>query len=218
MPSPDIPRPPQIARELALLSLSQLSNRPPQDDPEALQKLLSIAVRTLQMETSETLEMAAAELQRGNARLLDSETVAPSLGSARTMVKEAIDLTETAINRLGHAIAFPQLIHQYDDHKAVRDYALQLLSLVAQNRQELDSLISKAMVNWQLERLARIDSDILRISVAEILYLQLPEQIAIDEAVKLAKRYSGEEEFRFINGVLRRVVNLLKKEVPNSRS
>ena len=218
MLSPEIAPPPEIARELALLSLSQLSNRRLQNDPEALQKLISIAVRTLQMETSETLEMAAAELQRGNARLLDSETVAPSIGSARTMLKEAIELTETAINRLGHAIAFPQLIHQYDNHKAVRDYALQLLSLVTQNRQELDSIISKAMVNWQLERLAQIDSDILRISVAEMLYLQLPEQIAINEAVKLAKDYSGDEEYRFINGVLRRVVNLLREEHPHGSS
>ena len=103
-------------------------------------------------------------------------------------------------------------MHYYQEQTVVQDYALELVSRVVQNHQELDSILSKAMVNWQLERIARIDRDILRIAVAEILYVNLDERIAIDEAVKLAKRYSGDQEYRFINGVLRRVVTLLKEE------
>jgi N utilization substance protein B len=63
------------------------------------------------------------------------------------------------------------------------------------------------MVAWQLKRLARIDRDILRIAVVEMDYLGTPDRVAINEAVELAKRYSGEEGFRFINGVLKRVVD-----------
>lgn len=204
-------QPRQIARELALLSLSQVSHYRGKDT-QNLEGMMLAAVKTLQAEAVESLEMASAQLQRGNDRLLDSETVAPNIASSRAMVKEAIELTQTAINRLGSALEFPEILHQCRDQKSVQDYALELLSRVSQNRQELDSLLSKAMVNWQLERIARIDQDILRIAVAEILYVNLNERIAINEAVELAKRYSGEQEYRFINGVLRRVVTLLKEE------
>ena len=61
-----------------------------------------------------------------------------------------------------------------------------------------------------MNRLARIDRDILRIAVAEILYLGFGESGAINEAVELAKRYSGDEGYRFINGVLRRVTEQIK--------
>ncbi|MDJ1168234.1 transcription antitermination factor NusB [Roseofilum sp. BLCC_M154] len=208
-------QPRQIARELALLSLSQVSNYRGKDT-QNLEGMMLAAVKTLQTEASESLEMASAQLQRGNDRLLDSETVAPNIASSRAMVKEAIELTQTAINRLGSAMEFPELLHQCRDQKSVQDYALELISRVSQNRQELDALLSKAMVNWQLERIAHIDQDILRIAVAEILYVNLNERIAINEAVELAKRYSGEQEYRFINGVLRRVVTLLKEEKSES--
>jgi N utilization substance protein B len=208
-------QPRQIARELALLSLSQVSNYRGKDT-QNLEGMMLAAVKTLQTEASESLEMASAQLQRGNDRLLDSETVAPNIASSRAMVKEAIELTQTAINRLGSAMEFPEILHQCRDQKSVQDYALELISRVSQNRQELDALLSKAMVNWQLERIAHIDQDILRIAVAEILYVNLNERIAINEAVELAKRYSGEQEYRFINGVLRRVVTLLKEEKSKS--
>ncbi len=64
-----------------------------------------------------------------------------------------------------------------------------------------------------MTRLAQIDRDILRIAVAEILYLGVPNSVAIDEAVELAKRYSGDEGHRFINGVLRRVTQQQKQPV-----
>lgn len=202
-------QPRQIARELALLSLSQFSKR---KDTQTLEAMMLAAVKALQTEASDSLEMAAAQLQRGSDRLLESETVAPNIASSRAMVKEAIELTQTAINRLGSAMEFPEMLHQCRDQKLVQDYALELLTLVSQNRQQVDSLLSKALVNWQLERIARIDQDILRIAATEILHMNLNERIAINEAVELAKRYSGEQEYRFINGVLRRVVTLLKED------
>jgi transcription antitermination protein NusB len=61
------------------------------------------------------------------------------------------------------------------------------------------------LVEWQLHRVAQIDRTILKIAVAEIHYLEVPERVAINEAVELAKRYSTEDGHRFVNGVLRRV-------------
>ncbi|MBD0302173.1 MAG: transcription antitermination factor NusB, partial [Tolypothrix sp. T3-bin4] len=69
---------------------------------------------------------------------------------------------------------------------------------------------SDALVDWQVTRLAQIDLDILRIAVAEMEFLEVPDKVTIDEAVELAKRYSGEDGHRFINGVLRRVTEQKK--------
>ncbi|MDJ0707133.1 MAG: transcription antitermination factor NusB [Leptolyngbyaceae cyanobacterium MO_188.B28] len=201
----------RIARELALLGMSQLPDKPEKLEGLQLNELLLSAVQTLTAEARDSLETAAAELGRGSDRLRDSETRSVNLHSAREMMKEAIELTETTINRLGAALDLPEFI-QSTNQDAAQEYALQILTQMIRYRAEVDTRLDQAMVAWQLKRLAHIDRDILRIAMVEILYLELPIRIAINEAVELAKRYSGEEGYRFINGVLRRVTDQLKAE------
>ncbi|MDZ8188368.1 MAG: transcription antitermination factor NusB [Nostoc sp. ChiSLP02] len=202
-------KPQQIARELALLSLSQLPVSPKKldklEDEQLVSKLVLGAVRTLTSEVQDTLNNAAGELQRSNDRLLSSQTRASDLNTARVMLQEAIASTQTAINQLGTAVDFPELIQLANQDKGVRNYAKELVITVNENRQIIDELISNALVDWQVTRLAQIDRDILQIAVAEMKFLGVPDSIAINEAVELAKRYSGDEGHRFINGVLRRV-------------
>jgi transcription antitermination protein NusB len=195
----------EIARELALLGISQLPANPEQLEAKKLQDVVLAAIRTLTAEVQEALEMAASEVQRGSDRLLASEIRAADIQSARTMVREAVELTQNAINRLGSAMEFPEII-QLANQQDVRTYALQILTKVSANRPQIDELLTAALIDWQIERLPRIDRDIMRIAIAEILFLGLPEQVGVNEAVQLAKRYSGDEGHRFINGVLRRVV------------
>jgi transcription antitermination protein NusB len=194
----------RISRELALLSLSQLPNSPEKINRQPLKDIVLAAVRTMTTEAHETLETAAAELTRSNDRLLNSETRATDVNSARAMVKEAVDLTQSAINRLGMAIELPEFIN-LANQKEVQTYTLEILTQVATNRAKIDELLTQAIVDWHLPRLPRIDRDILRIAVAEMWFLGLPDRVAINEAVELAKRYSTDEAHRFINGVLRRV-------------
>lgn len=179
-----------------------------------LQKVVVAAVRTLTTEAQDALETASAELQQSNARLLSSETRATDVQSARNMISEAIQLTQTAINRLGVAIEVPEFI-QLANQTEVRSYALELIRTLKANRERIDQVLSQALVDWQLSRLAWIDRDILRIAVAEILFLGVPARVAINEAVELAKRYSGDDGHRFINGVLRRVMDQIKTELPS---
>ncbi|AUB38934.1 transcription antitermination factor NusB [Nostoc sp. CHAB 5784] len=207
-------KPQQIARELALLSLSQLPVNPKKldklEDDQLVSKLVLGAVRTLTSEVQDTLDNAAGELQRSNDRLLSSQTRASDLNSARTMLQEAIACTQTAINQLGTAVDFPVLIQLANQDKGVRNYAKELVITVNENRQIIDELLSTALVDWQVTRLAQIDRDILQIAVAEMKFLGVPDSIAINEAVELAKRYSGDDGHRFINGVLRRVTEQKK--------
>jgi N utilization substance protein B len=208
MPPRQQPR--RIARELALLSLSQIKGNPENLEQQTLNDLILVAVRTLTLEIQETLETAAAEISRGNERILASDTKATNLKSAQTMVKEAISLTHNAINRLGTVIDFPEIV-QLSSQYEVREYALELIGTVYRRRAEIEQELTGALVDWQLHRLPRIDRDILQIAVAEMLYLDLPQKVAINEAIELAKRYSDDEGYRFINGVLRRVTNKLNE-------
>jgi N utilization substance protein B len=204
-------QPRRIARELALLSLSQLPSAPDRLDTQQLNNLVLAAVRTLTGEIQEALETAAAELKRGSDRLLSSETRATDVRSARAMVADAIELAEKAINRLGTAVEIPEVV-QLTNQQEVRTYAIEILKTINRRQVEIDQALTQALQDWQLKRLPRIDRDILRIAVAEISFLGIPDRVAINEAVELAKRYSDDEGHRFINGVLRRVTDRIKTE------
>lgn len=206
-------QPRSIARELALLSISQIKTSSEKLADEDLSFFILSAVRTLTTEVQDLLEMASAETRRGEERLIGSETRANDLDSAKAMVTDAVKLSQTAINRLGIAIEIPEFV-QLTNKQEVKNYAIELLSTINEKRQAIEQYLEEVLVAWQLSRLPKIDKDILLIAVAEILYLELPVRVAIDEAVELAKRYSDNEGFRFINGVLRRVSDRIEQEMP----
>lgn len=205
----------RISRELALLSLSQVPSSIDKLQDQTLPNIILASIRTLTSEVQDALETAASELERASDFLLDSETKAADLQSARAMLQSAVEQTKNSINRVGIAVDLPELI-QLANQQEVRDYALSLLMAVKQEHVTIDRHLEEGMVNWQLHRLPRVDQDILRIAIAEILFLGVPDRVAINEAVELAKRYSEEEGHRFINGVLRRVTNNLSQKAPLS--
>ena len=72
---------------------------------------------------------------------------------------------------------------------------------------EIKEQISKNLKSeWTLERISKIDMSILKIAIYEILYMQVPYKVAINEAVELAKKYGEDSSSSFINGVLASVV------------
>ncbi|MBV5261056.1 transcription antitermination protein NusB [Synechococcus moorigangaii CMS01] len=209
MPARKQPR--SVAREIALLSLSQIKGKPEKLETVELDELMLAAVRTLGSEIHDILEDAASEVSRAEEQLLRSETLAINVKSARTMVEEALTLTRAAINRVGHVVELPEFLQVTRQHE-VRNFALDILTTLQRRKDEIKTVIDGALVDWQYHRLPRLDRDILRIAVAEILFLETPYKVAINEAVELAKRYSDEDGHRFINGVLRRVTDRLKAE------
>ncbi len=203
----------RIARELALLGMSQLADGPKRvrkSEKLSIDQLLTAAVKALAAEVKESLEAASTDLSRGDRHLLNSETRSSELQSARTMVKDAIAQVQTAINRLGAATELPEFVQQAN-RDDIQTYARRILTQLAKHREEIDQRLDGAMVGWNLKRLARIDRDILRIALTEILYLAVDKRIAIDEAIEIAKRYSDEDGYRFINGVMRRVTDQLEQ-------
>jgi len=200
-------QPRRIARELALLSLSQLPKKASKLSEKQLGDMVVAAVRTLTAEATEALEAAVSELKQGHDRLEASQHRADDLKTARVMVSESIELTQKAIEQVGTALELPEFV-QLANQEEVRRYALELLSTVCDHRADIDATITNALVDWQLERLPHIDSDVLRLAVAEIEYIGTPDRVVVNEAVELVKRYSSEDAHRFVNGVLRRALDI----------
>jgi N utilization substance protein B len=86
----------------------------------------------------------------------------------------------------------------------VHPYACELAEGVVERAEELDRRISAASEGWPADRLGAVERSILRLAVLE-LDRGLPPPIAIDEAVRLAKRYATDEAARLVNGVLGRI-------------
>ena len=78
-----------------------------------------------------------------------------------------------------------------------------LVTTVAEKEAEIDAIIIKQCKNWELDRVAILDKNILRLGIAEILYFDdIPPKVSIDEAIELAKTFSTEKSGIFINGIL----------------
>lgn len=89
-----------------------------------------------------------------------------------------------------------------------RPYADALVSGVAGTLQRLDERIASASEHWRLERMTRVDRNVLRLATWEILeQLDVPRAVLIDEAVEIAKRFGTAESGAFVNGVLTRVAD-----------
>ena len=87
-------------------------------------------------------------------------------------------------------------------------YAQELLRGVRAHEAEIDALIQEAAPEWPIAQMARIDKNVLRLAIYEILYNNaVPVRAAINEAVELAKLYGSDASSRFVNGVLGAIVN-----------
>lgn len=93
-----------------------------------------------------------------------------------------------------------------------RFYASVLVRVVARNLTTIDATITRHLQNWSFERLSVIDRNILRIGVAELLFLDdVPGAITIQEMIRLAERFGTSDSPRFVNGVLDTVLHEIEK-------
>jgi transcription antitermination protein NusB len=92
-----------------------------------------------------------------------------------------------------------------EDDEEAREFAGQLVKGVREHLQEIDSLLATASRNWRLERMARVDRNLLRLALFELKYsADVPAKVAINEAIEIAKRYGTAESPAFVNGILDR--------------
>jgi transcription antitermination protein NusB len=94
------------------------------------------------------------------------------------------------------------------------EFAETLLRGVIEEIAVVDGLITRNAANWRMERMPAVDRNILRIAVYEMLRTDTPPAVVIDEALELARRFSGEESVHFVNGVL----DAIRRELPAAAS
>lgn len=97
--------------------------------------------------------------------------------------------------------------------KAEISYSNRLIDSFLDNRQQIDRLISDGSIDWKISRMNKVDLAILRLATTELSYLNdIPTEVAINEAMELAKVYSGDEAHSFINGVLGHIAQVARSK------
>ena len=99
-----------------------------------------------------------------------------------------------------------ELIHDANFSDGDIEYIKSKAMLVMDNKSEIDKIISELSQGWKLERIGRVERNILRLAIAEMKYDDdIPVSVAINEAVELAKAYGRDESYSFVNAILSKV-------------
>ncbi len=137
-------------------------------------------------------------------------------GSAETDPRERVDRTRTrswalqVLYRWDGSSADRSLEEALEDTLRTRRVAERRVPLlrahvhrVQEYLPEVDAALKRALDNWRLERLSRVDRSVLRLAAAELLFApEVPPRVALQEGIRLAGQYGGSESSRFVNGVL----------------
>tara|TARA_B100000579_G_scaffold334086_1_gene284633 strand:+ start:62 stop:682 length:621 start_codon:yes stop_codon:yes gene_type:complete len=195
-----------ISRELALLLLGQIKKK--DINKINVESLLGKAIESLTQHWREQLDFCASKLEKANQELLDSELQqdVAMLKKCRIHLKTCLIDSENILNSLSESIELPKLLALVDQ-KEIRELALKRVHLVLEKQDEIDINLDSVMEGWRLKRLPRIDQDILRLALVDLIDFNTPTAVACNEAVNLANRYSDEQGRRMINGVLRNLQN-----------
>ncbi|RKY38678.1 MAG: transcription antitermination factor NusB [Candidatus Omnitrophota bacterium] len=88
----------------------------------------------------------------------------------------------------------------------IKEFCWRLVKGTMEKIKEIDEIISKYTENWRLPRIGTVERNVLRLATYELIFCpEIPPIVSIDEAVELAKRYSGLEAGKFVNGILDRI-------------
>jgi transcription antitermination protein NusB len=120
--------------------------------------------------------------------------------------REARELLLTALYRCEFLPAALEELFEETDPEDQRDYIEAVFNGIRDRQPEIDQMLGEKTVGWKFERLALLDRNILRLGVFELLYFdEVPPEVALDEAVELAKKFGTEQARKFINGILDRI-------------
>ena len=101
------------------------------------------------------------------------------------------------------------VVEEGPDARPIREYTREIISGVSEHRRKIDELIATYAQGWDMDRLPAVDRSILRIGIYEIIWArQLPDAVAIDEALTLAKELSTDESAGYIHGVLGKIASI----------
>ena len=106
------------------------------------------------------------------------------------------------------------------DVAEAREFAMRIVRGALAEREGVDALLQKASRNWRLDRMARVDRNLLRMAAWELAHAadDVPAKVAINEAIEIAKRFGTGESPAFVNGILDRCLDELGRKEPGGRA
>ncbi|WP_046226755.1 transcription antitermination factor NusB [Paenibacillus dauci] len=101
---------------------------------------------------------------------------------------------------------------ELSDEAQLKTYVLDVVNGIWENKEAIDQLLVDYLQNWQVSRLSRVDRQILRLAVYEMVFTEgVPAKVAVNEAIELSKHFGTEESGKFVNGVLGKMIHDLDK-------
>jgi N utilization substance protein B len=134
------------------------------------------------------------------------------LGARRRARELAVQfLYQMEANPLAPHEALESFRQSVSASRQVKEFAARIVAGVQQYREEIDRIIGKYSEHWRLERIDRVDKNILRMGVFELLYCDdIPVKVALNEAIDIGKQFGTEESGAFINGILDKISKMEK--------
>ena len=209
----------RASRELTLILLSQLDKQITTYTKKDFEEIILKSVRILTNNASEDLKITVGALFNIK-EFIDNYEADHDINVQRPMtvsnipvpipmtsdmtgrIDEMIEIADKALTALELA-EFATLESQSE----VKNYAIELAEQFKKNSEYVDEQIQKFAKGWDIQRLVKMDKDILRIAIVELLYTKgAPMKVIVDEAIELVKKYSTDESSSFINGILAKVI------------
>ncbi len=208
----------RAARELALILFSQMDSIQNLNKWD-FQDIVLKSVRTLTNNSVDDLKSAASSILEMKAYVEDYESnhktnlerplevsnvpvPMPMTSDMQCRLDELLNIAEKTM--LALEIAEMTALEENSD---VKEYIIKIADTFKEHKEEIDEQIKKFALGWDINRLVRMDKDILRIAICELVYIKdAPLKVIIDEALELAKKYSTDDSASFINGILGKVV------------
>lgn len=129
------------------------------------------------------------------------------MGKRRRSREIALQLLyQIEVNPLDPSEALELFWKNFSPSREVKEFAARIVEGVHQHREEIDRLIERHSEHWKLDRMNRVDRNILRMGVFELMYCDdIPTKVALNEAIDLGKKFGSEESGGFINGILDKI-------------
>ena len=209
----------RAARELALILFSQFEKEITKYSKKDFEDIMVKSVRILSnsameelnltvgslIDIKESLDSYEAEHESNLSRPMGAKNKPVQIPMTDEMIGKVdtmLDVAEKAILALEIA-EFTTLENQSE----VKNYTIEIAEQFKVNNKTIDGEIQKYSNGWDISRLVKIDKDILRIAITELLYTKgAPIKVIVDEAVELANKYSTEDSSSFVNGILAKVI------------
>ena len=215
------------AREIVILAMPQLPKDSTKLTNIRFNEIILALSRSLSDYAKKNVTSVASDLVKIEDFLLNAEIEHPDNEQHTSQIKSVlipetavlrkqIEDLKTAATELYNALEIPELIVHTNQEQTL-SYVLELLNNYVKNKEKIDEVIEQAAQNrksdkkWKVTRMVRLDRDTLRVATTELLFLkETPTEVICDEAVKIAEKYGSDESKKFVNGVLRDIVELTR--------